>query len=137
MPSPFNCGHPIQDIRVFNRDINTCTAMLYSKPKTERKSLVELVMDCEVLIWVIRCFYADPVLAFTVSDSFPTIFSDVHVISPSHYYMQYLNVDGQHMQSLQLMTGLATLVQDPSVLVLSRTAAQVLVGGVFVNVCLG
>ena len=29
------------------------------------------------------------------------------------------------MQSLQLMTGLATLVQDPSAPVLSRTAAQV------------
>ena len=39
--------------------------------------------------------------------------------------LQYVNVDGQHMQSLQLMTGLATLVQDPSTPVLSRTAAQV------------
>lgn len=59
--------HIIQDIRAFNRDINSCAAMLYSKPKTDRKLLVELLMDCQVLTWVIRCFYADPVLAFTVS----------------------------------------------------------------------
>jgi len=95
--------------------------MLYSKPKAERKSLVELLMDCQVLIWVIRCFYADPVLAFTVSHV-PGV-ACMCVIAPPTF--QYTNVDGQHMQSLQLMTGLATLVQDPTAPVLSRTAAQV------------
>ena len=95
--------------------------MLYSKPKTERKAVVELVMDCQVLIWVIRCFYADPVLAFTVSHA-PTLCA---CDQAAPCLLQYVNVDGQHMQSLQLMTGLATLVQDPSAPVLSRTAAQV------------
>ena len=108
-------------MRAFSKDIGSCTAMLYSKPKTERKAVVELVMDCQVLIWVIRCFYADPVLAFTVSHA-PTLCACDQAAPP---LLQYVNVDGQHMQSLQLMTGLATLVQDPSAPVLSRTAAQV------------
>ena len=57
--------------------------MLYSKPKTERKAVVELVMDCQMLIWVIRCFYADPVLAFTLSHA-PSF---VHVIrQPLPFY---------------------------------------------------
>ena len=67
----------MQDVRTFNKDVSTCSALLYSKPKAERKVLVEVIMDFQVLIWVIRCFYADPVLAFTVSCTLPC----VHVIS--------------------------------------------------------
>ena len=33
-----------QDIRAFNKDINSCTAMLYREPKTDHKLLV---MDCQ------------------------------------------------------------------------------------------
>ena len=98
--SPYCIGYG--DVKALSRDIGSCTATLYSKLKTECRALVELAMDCQVLVWIIHCFYVDPVLAFTVNHV-PSLCASDRSAPP---LLQHVNVDGLHMQNLQLTTGL-------------------------------
>ena len=56
-----------QDVRAYFQNITTATAMLNSKPRAERKTLVESLTDYQTTRLLISVFLADPELAFAVS----------------------------------------------------------------------
>lgn len=56
-----------QDVRAYFQNATTATAMLNSKPRAERKTLVESLTDYQTTRLLISVFLADPELAFAVS----------------------------------------------------------------------
>lgn len=77
--------------------------MLNTKSKTERKQLVELIVHYQLIQWIIKLYRLDPTLAF-----------------------HYKNELHPSQESLQLMTGLVSLVQHNAPPPLSLNTSEVL-----------
>ena len=76
--------------------------MLNAKRSTERKQLIELIIHYQLIQWIIKLYSLDPYLAF------------------------YFKHDNSTHESLQLMTGLVSLVQHHSPPHLPLNASQIL-----------
>ena len=92
-----------QDAKQYLQNPTTASTMLMARGKTERKLLVEIVTNYQLLRGLIRVFHDDPFLTFNCT-------KDKDPVS----------------EHLQLMTGLVSLIQHQSLPLLPLGASEVL-----------